>query len=103
MPWLKKIPQKTTFKTRHVLQYGGMASFIYLFLRSLVPWSLCKISTLAVSMATLIGALSEWIQSFVPGRIPSLYDAWFDFLGAVIGLGICICLDKVFFYNQRKL
>lgn len=95
VPWLRQIPQNTSFKTRHILQYGGMSIFLFLAIKNSFSLSTRSVSMLALSISTLVGGFSEFTQSFIPGRIPSVADVGFDLLGAFIGLASFLCIKKL--------
>jgi VanZ family protein len=44
----------------------------------------------AVGSVSLFGALDEWHQSFVPGRMPSVTDWVADTLGALVACGLYV-------------
>jgi VanZ family protein len=49
--------------------------------RRVAPWAV-------VSVGVVYGLLDEWHQSFVPGRSPSLGDAFADLAGTVAGFAL---------------
>ena len=89
MPFLKQIPQTQAFKTRHVIQYGPLAVLSSLALVSSFPKNhFFLILAGGVLIAASSGGLAEVIQVFIPTRIPSIKDVFFNLLGALIGNGI---------------
>ena len=47
------------------------------------------IIALSVAASVLFGISDEFHQSFVPSRTPDISDLFFDFLGSLVGAGIC--------------
>ncbi|MDY0378561.1 MAG: VanZ family protein, partial [Desulfobacterales bacterium] len=47
------------------------------------------IVALSVAASVLFGISDEFHQSFVPSRTADIRDLVFDFLGSVVGSGIC--------------
>ena len=84
--WVKNIPQKESFKVRHIVQYGPLSfSISYGLSRAFLSMSRGKVFLLSVFLGTLDGAFEEIHQKFVPSRIPDLIDVFWDFLGALTG------------------
>lgn len=80
-------------KTAHVLGYAllGVA-----YLRGLAggrppTW---RQAALAVALAALYGATDEYHQSFVPDRGANLLDVGIDTLGATVGVGVRLALQR---------
>lgn len=70
---------KKIFKT---IRFGPKAFFARLFWELLVP----KKALAAISIAVLYAATDELHQYFVPGRVCSFWDFFFDSLGALTGV-----------------
>lgn len=93
--WLSSQPDIPTLAVGwldQLVKSGGHAA-LYAVLALLLEraWRLERWSVRArrpaVMLVVLLYALSdEWHQSFVPGRFPSLYDVFFDLLGAFLAL-----------------
>ena len=47
------------------------------------------IIVLSVAASVLFGISDEFHQSFVPSRTADIMDVFFDFLGSILGAGIC--------------
>lgn len=83
-----QIPQLD--KLLHAVEYGALC---FLLIRALKGSGACPSASragliiTAVALTTLYGATDEVHQLFVPGRVSSIFDLFFDFLGAaVVGL-----------------
>ena len=65
-------------------------------------WSQAKpsaIVALSVAVSVLFGISDEFHQSFVPSRTADIRDLVFDFLGSIIGSGIC----QLFYAKSAKI
>ncbi len=74
-------------KLIHVALYGGMAVLVAMAVQRpgrALSW---KGALLAALISTAYGALEEFHQSFVPGRVVSLDDALANLVGAALGSG----------------
>lgn len=83
-----QIPQLD--KLLHAVEYGALCFLLIRALKGSRAYPLTSRAGLiiaAVVLTTLYGATDEIHQLFVPGRIASFLDLFFDFLGAaVVGL-----------------
>lgn len=93
--WVKHIPQKTNFKLRHIVQYGPQTILLASALGRTFGFSVLKRTTIAIITITLIGVLSEIIQIFIPQRIFSFMDMFWDFVGASVGALIYLAYLKI--------
>ena len=84
--WVKNVPQTTSFKLRHIIQYAPQSFILAKALEDFYP-GLIKRSFLSVITFTVIGAATELIQYFTPSRIGSLYDVGWNLIGATLGAG----------------
>ncbi len=65
-------------------------------------WSQAKpsaIVALSVVASVLFGISDEFHQSFVPSRTADIRDLVFDFLGSIVGSGIC----RLFYAKSAKI
>lgn len=75
----------------------------YLILSILFYWALypfrsgrIDIRLLSIGLCFLYGISDEWHQSFVPGRMPDLFDIVNDVIGACLGmLGVTFFRKKI--------
>ncbi|MDD3999333.1 MAG: VanZ family protein [Bacilli bacterium] len=75
----------------HIFEYYFLALFLYVILENFklhYPWFL----TLSISL--FIGLVDEFIQGFVPGRVESIGDVFFDLAGAILGVLTIIIVKK---------
>ncbi len=97
--WVRNIPQRESFKVRHIAQYGPLAfSISYGLSRAFVSMSKKKVFVLSVLFGTMDGAFEELHQKFVPTRIPAWIDVFWDFLGALTG---ALCFQLLGGINRR--
>ena len=47
------------------------------------------------------GIFMEWVQGFVPGRVPSLLDIVANVIGLFIGIGLIFLVRKIFFFENE--
>jgi len=57
---------------------------------------------LALVLTAICGALDEFHQAFVPGRLADIHDFVHDFVGAVGGLAAWACFREVLFVIGKK-
>ena len=57
------------------------------------------IIALSVAASVLFGISDEFHQSFVPSRTPEISDLFFDFLGSLVGAGIC----RLFYVKSAQI
>ncbi|MBI5788116.1 MAG: VanZ family protein [Candidatus Schekmanbacteria bacterium] len=79
-------------KLAHLIEYGILGWLLYRAFRYASPYSKYA-SVLAVIFATLYGISDEFHQSFVPGRVPDVYDAVFNSGGAILAQLLSIRKD----------
>lgn len=73
-------------KVAHTLEYGGLGLLVYRAARASWPRTPALRRALVTVLAiSLLGALDEKFQSFVPGRDSTPYDWMADTLGATLG------------------
>ncbi|HTX86698.1 MAG TPA: epoxyqueuosine reductase QueH [Candidatus Nanoarchaeia archaeon] len=85
-------------KAAHLVFFGVM---MYLFLAIGIAWQKFKFRSVALFsffVVTLIDLLGEYVQSFIPGRIPS----YLDFLAGLIGILAAIPLAYMIHHSPRK-
>lgn len=75
----------------HVLNFSILAILIYKALSpiSKIPWALL----LASFLSSIVGALDEYFQTFIPGRAGTIHDALIAVRSAVIGVIIAWIFD----------
>lgn len=93
--WLSSrpdIPSLAVGRLDQLVKSGGHAA-LYAVLALLLDrawrlerWSSCARRPAVMFLVLLYAVSDEWHQSFVPGRFPSLYDVFFDLLGAFCAL-----------------
>ena len=93
--WVKNIPQKTDFKLRHFIQYSPQAVLLGFCLEQF-KFNLNKRALLSIIIITSIGCLTEFIQIFIPSRIPALMDVFWNFSAAVFGSFIYYMIKKIY-------
>ena len=72
-------------KLLHLLEYGGLGLFLARALRGSMTVSRpARAATLAIVIGASLAATDEWYQSFVPGRLSSVYDALADTVGCAL-------------------
>ncbi|WP_134704263.1 VanZ family protein [Ammoniphilus sp. YIM 78166] len=78
-------PFFNSFNFGHVVAYFILSIFFYW---ALYPFRSGKIDIrlLSVGLCLLYGISDEWHQSFVPGRMPDLFDIVNDVIGASLGM-----------------
>ena len=85
-----ELPGPASDKQLHSLGYAGLGGLVARAaaggLGRPVSW---RHAAIAVAVATAYGATDEWHQSFVPGRVPDLFDLRADAIGAVVGTFAC--------------
>ncbi len=79
----------------HFLEYSLLS---ILFLRLLINYHKAKF--LAVGLSTLYGITDEIHQLFVPTRVFSFSDIFFDLLGSLVAVLICLILLRII--KRRK-
>ncbi|MAZ49202.1 MAG: hypothetical protein CME65_11610 [Halobacteriovoraceae bacterium] len=85
--WVKNVPQTTSFKLRHIIQYAPQSFILAKALEDLYPRTIRR-SVISIIFYTSIGAITELIQYFTPTRIDSLYDVGWNFIGATLGVAL---------------
>lgn len=83
---------KFSDKLLHFLTYGVLAVLVCRAVNSHAKWRyrwgwLFLMGTLG---ASLYGLSDEWHQSFVAGRSAQMTDFLADFVGSVVGSGVCL-------------
>jgi len=77
-------PPPISDKVLHFAGYAGLGALLML-----AAWTgLRRVSLgfgLSLAVAALYGAVDEWSQSFVPGRVADVYDWWADVAGGGFG------------------
>ncbi len=83
LPWFPGVD-----KIFHLLEYAPVGFFLYhlIFLNGGILNS--RTVGLYLVMGTVLAAIDEYHQSFVPGRTASMWDAAADLAG--VGAGVCI-------------
>lgn len=77
------VPQLDRFL--HAVEFGGLCFLLIRALKKSFPeMPRRKMFIIAVSCTVLYGASDEIHQIFVPGRVSSIIDLFFDSLGALI-------------------
>lgn len=73
-------------KVAHTLEYGGLGVLVYRAARDTWPRTPALRRALVTVLAiSLLGALDEKFQSFIPGRDSTPYDWMADTFGATLG------------------
>jgi len=81
-------------KMAHVVEYGLFVLLLYRALRS-AGVKRRNAGLYSIFLAVLYGISDEFHQSFVPGRIPSVWDVLiFDHVGVLLGLWLANRLVK---------
>jgi len=72
-------------KSLHVLFFGALATLLY---RAIKEGKVSKVRAgyMSVIFTALYGAFDEIHQSFTPGRMPRVYDVFFDTIGAILAI-----------------
>lgn len=76
-------------KAVHALMGAGMAFLLCFIFSGRFPW-------LTVGLVALLSGLEEWHQSFLPGRVPDIYD----FIAATAAAAFCVFLLHTFYRKQ---
>lgn len=84
--WVKNIPQKTNFKTRHLIKYSLLSLLTIFSFTVSFKYSLKKSLLLSFVVSNFLGIFTEVIQYFTPTRIASHMDVFFNLMGTLIGL-----------------
>ncbi|HRY28916.1 MAG TPA: VanZ family protein [Elusimicrobiota bacterium] len=71
-------------KAAHAAEFGILAALLWRALEHTFSWTLSRIFWVCVSFSILYAASDEWHQGFIPGRVPSAWDAGIDALGALL-------------------
>lgn len=90
-------------KLVHFCFFFGLSFLLGRALIHLRPrWSLQRIGLCAILFGLAYGVVDEYIQSFVPGRVPDFYDYLFDIFGSLAGVGFLRPYLKIrsSFYNE---
>lgn len=85
----------------HILEYAILAILLYITGRAYLPLKRRMGLYLAgiVLLTAGIGALNEFVQSFIPGREVSLGDGFANMVGAMLGVGIAWGVNR---WRERK-
>lgn len=93
-------PVPVSDKVVHSLEYCILAFFLSRAVgQSLLPYLSWGQVVPVVIIASLVGALDEYSQSFTPGRFPSVFD-WYADLAGIFGM-ITILLIRRHFREVR--
>ena len=84
-------------KMAHMTEYG-----ILFFLWMLPLGKISKGKWLALSVSVIFAASDEIHQSFIPGRVASVFDVAFDSLGSGIALAISLFWSFIFERNRNS-
>ena len=78
----------------HIIEYATLSLLLYraLKIKSKYPQSL------AIIISAFYGITDEIHQNFVPGRIPSIYDALINIFGAIVMQSII----NIYYYVKEK-
>ena len=90
-----------TDKVLHALEYALMG---FLTTRgAMLTWELSRFRGVVVgaTIATVLGALDEVHQIFVPGRQASVWDATADATGAILGSLLFVFVASMLFHGNR--
>lgn len=90
-----------TDKVLHALEYALMG---FLTTRgAMLTWELSRFRGVVVgsAIATVLGALDEVHQIFVPGRQASVWDATADATGAILGSLLFVFVASMLFHGNR--
>jgi VanZ family protein len=89
-------------KGAHLFVYATFASILFMFLRSLNPrrWFRSVAVTLVVALA--VPALDEWNQLSSVRRTGNGMDVILDFVGACIGVIVCLCMIGLYKLLRRR-
>jgi VanZ family protein len=86
-----RVPVPPGFSAKVISTLGHFS--VYCVLAVLLYWTLTFIMApgprryaTAWGLAVLYGISDEWHQSFVPGRVPDVFDLLTDGIGAAVGL-----------------
>jgi hypothetical protein len=82
--WLVHITPSTLQKSLHVVLYAWLTVAWIWTIRSSLRGRLIA----AFGIAVTLGAVLEWLQTYVPGRFGSLLDIILNAVGALIGVAL---------------
>ena len=82
------IPYKDIWKYDKLIHFSEYFILGILYLNALYHQDLKVKMLYRVLFISLIPLIDESIQIFVPSRITSIYDAFFDYLGCYIGMAL---------------
>lgn len=77
-------------KIAHLLEYSILGALLFRGIGWSVSRSRLAVFAFIVAVGASIGALDEIYQSFVPGRMMSIYDWGADAIGTALGSGLFI-------------
>ena len=84
------LPPDVSDRSAHLLAYLGLAALATRAAAGGLGAAVTpRVALVALAIASGYGAVDEWHQSFVPGRVPDVRDWYADTIGAVIGVGLC--------------
>ena len=92
--WVKEIPQNTQFKLRHIVQYTPASMLLSYYCRRFLNLEWQRTFVMVMTYSIVIGTLSEVIQIFVPSRIPSFLDVFWNLVAGVLGFAIVRVIFK---------
>ena len=93
--WVKHVPQKTSFKLRHIVQYSPQAYLLMMCLKKSCNFNLKTRSILTIILISCIGGVTEVIQLYRPQRIFSLMDMFWNFIAACLGVIAYLCWESL--------
>lgn len=85
-------------KAAHLVLFSGWSFFMYLALM----WEGLKSILSVVILGSMMAALTEWAQRFVPQRSSDLNDFLFDMAGVTLGVFIGYLIKKELLPAEKK-
>ena len=101
-PALSKISEFNLFSLLHVPFYGIMTGLLLLAFASRGKTNLNARFVLVALVATAVGILDEYYQSFIPTREASLGDIFLDIVGASLVMALAYRFPPYLWINLLK-
>ncbi len=91
--WVRHIPQHSDIKIRHIVQYAPQVFLFCLCFESRFDRLFHRI-LIGIMTILSVGILSEVIQLFIPSRIFSFLDIFWNLIGCLLGGGLYYLFKK---------